>query len=255
MKRMAFLTALVLIAAAMPMLAQPPALRAGAQNFASDFQTLPVTSNVNGVGGSRFQTYLAILNPTASAFTVTASLYDANGTKRDATINLAAGELKTFDNFLEAVFNTTGGGAVTFSAPESAGGTHNNRFIINAEIWTTGTRYGTTVPVLEFAGSSSPQYSPGISTDSTSRTNIGCFNQANAANAIKATVYDKSGTQTIGTFNLNLPANAWGQTAVTSVVTNGLVKFEPSDSAVCYAVVVNNGTNDGHLVAATEFRP
>ena len=254
MKRMALLAALALAVAAMPALAQP-ALRPAALNFASDQQTIPVMANVNGVGGSRFQTFVAILNPTTSSFAVTASLYDTNGTKRDATINLAAGELKTYQNFLESVFNFTGGGAVTFSSPESAGGTHNNRFIVNAEIWTTGTRYGTTVPVLEFAGSSSPSFSAGISVDATSRTNVGCFNQSAAANAVKATVYDSTGKQAIGTFDLNLLPNAWGQTTITSVVSNGMVKFEPSEAAVCYAVVVNNGTNDGHLVPSAEYRP
>lgn len=254
MKRLVYLTALALVAAS-PLFAQPT-LRPATRNFASDFQTIPVMANVNGVGGSRFQTFVSILNPTASAYAVTASLYDANGTKRTATINLAAGELKTYQNFLDEVFSGyNGGGAVTFSAPDTAGGTHNNRFIINAEIWTTGTRYGTTVPVLEFAGTSSPSFSPGISTDSIARTNIGCFNQSSQANNIKATVYDNTGKQTIGTFNLNLPANAWGQTAITTVVTGGMVKFEPSDNAVCYAVVVNNGTNDGHLVPSTEYQP
>ena len=158
MRRLAYLTALAL-AAASPLLAQP-ALRPATRNFASDFQTIPVMANVSGVGGARFQTYVALFNPTASAYAVTASLYDASGTKRDATINLAAGELKTYTNFLDAVFNYTGGGAVTFSSTESAGGQHNNRFIVSAEIWTTGGRYGTSVPALEFAGSSSPSTSP-----------------------------------------------------------------------------------------------
>ena len=44
---------------------------------------------------------------------VTATLYDASGTKRTALIPLAAGELKTFTNFLDAVFSGfTGAGAV-----------------------------------------------------------------------------------------------------------------------------------------------
>lgn len=255
MKRLALLTALALAVAAMPALAQP-AVRSGAlNNFASDYQTVPVMANVSGVGGARFQTYVALFNPTASGYAVTASLYDASGTKRDATINLAAGELKTYTNFLDAVFNYTGGGAVTFSSPESAGGQHNNRFIVSAEIWTTGGRYGTSVPALEFGGSSSPSFAAGISVDSNTRTNIGCFNQASATNAVKATVYDNTGKQAIGTVNLNLGPNAWGQATVTSVVSGGLVKFEPADSAVCYAVVVDNGTNDGRFVSAAEYRP
>src|SRR5436190_7913035 len=93
MKRLVYLTALTLVAA-MPLFAQP-ALRTATRNFASDYQTIPVVANVAGVGGSRFQTYVSIFNPTSSAFSVTASLFDANGTRKDATINLAAGELKS----------------------------------------------------------------------------------------------------------------------------------------------------------------
>src|SRR5689334_1988360 len=118
--------------------------------FASDFQTVPVVANTPGVGGS-FQSYVALFNPTSSAYSVTATLYDAAGTKRTALISLAAGELKTYTNFLDSVFNGfTGGGAVTFSSPDSAGGTRNNRFIVNTEVRTAGSRYATPIPVLEF---------------------------------------------------------------------------------------------------------
>src|SRR3954467_10148860 len=133
-----------------------------AQAFASDFQTIPVVANVGGIGGS-FQSYVALFNPTSSAFSVTATLYDATGTKRTALIPLAPGELKTYTNFLDAVFSGfTGGGAVTFSSPDTSGGTRNNRFIVNTEVRTAGTRYSTAIPVLEFAGSGSRSFAPGI---------------------------------------------------------------------------------------------
>ena len=74
-------------------------------------------------------------------------------------------------------------------------------------------------------------------------------------NSIKATVLDSTGKLTIGSVTLNLPAKAWGQTAITSVVSDGYVQFDPSDSAVCYAVVVDNSTNDGQFISAAEYRP
>src|SRR6476646_3878439 len=192
--------------------------------FASDFQTVPVVANIPGIGGA-FQSYLAIYNPTSSAFSVTASLFDVNGTKRTALIPLAAGELKTYTNFLDTVFNGfTGAGAVTFSSPDTSGGTRNNRFIVNTEVRTAGTRYSTAIPVLEFAGSSSRSFAPGVTVDSNTRTNIGCFDQSGAANSVKATILDNTGTQTIGTVTLNLAANGWRQTSVSSVVSNGTVQ-------------------------------
>ena len=251
------IVACALFAVATASFAQP-ARRASSQNtFASDSQTVPVMANVTGVGGAKFESYVSILNPTLSAFAIDVTLYDSAGNTHDATINLAAGEMKTYANFLNSVFAYNGGGAVTFESPESAGGTHNNRFIVSSEVRTgTGnSSYSTPVPSLEFAGSSSPSFAGGITVDSNSRTNIGCFNQADSANSVKATILDRTGATTIGTITMNLAANAWGQAAVSSIVSDGYVRFEPSDSAVCYAVVVSNTTNDGRFISATEYTP
>ena len=238
---------LALAVAAAPAFSQP---RPRTQNFASDFQTLPVVANVTGIGNAQFQSYVALFNPTGSAFPVEVTLYDAVGGEHEATISLAAGELKTYTNFVQTVFNYTGGGAATFRSPDPA-----NRFILTSEVRTGAAgAYTTPVPSLEFAGSNSRAFSPGIIVDANWRTNVGCFNQSGAANAIRATVLDKNG-MTAGTVNLNLAANAWGQLPVNALVTDGVVRFEPSEAAVCYAVVVSNSTNDGRFISATEYAP
>ena len=253
MKRLASLLAITMAVITLPALAQGRAPHA--LGFASDFQTVPVMGNVPGIG-STFQTYVAILNPTTSAYSIQASLFDASGVRHDAVITLAAGELKTYPNFLDAVFSGfVGGGAVTFRSPDTAGGTRNNRFIIDTEVHTSGARLGTSVPALEFAGTSSRSFSPGVTVGAASRTNIGCFDQSGSPNPIKATVLDSTGTQTLGTVTLNLGANAWGQTTLTTIVSNGTVQFDPTDSAVCYAVVIDNTSNDGRFVMASEYRP
>jgi hypothetical protein len=255
MKRLMTLTILSLAVATSTSLSAQVARRPGALNsFASDFQTIPVMANVPGIGAT-FQSYLAILNPTRSAFSVQVSLFDSSGVKHDASITLAAGEVKTYTNFLDEVFHFQGGGAVTFKAPESTGGTHNNRFIISSEVRTSGTRFSTTIPALEFAGTGSPSFVAGVTADSNFRTNVGCFNQSDAANRVKVTVFDNTGQQTLGTLDLNLPANAWGQAGVGAVVSNGYVRFEPDGAAVCYAVIVDNSTADGRFISAAEFQP
>jgi len=252
MKKLLSLTALAFVIA-LPTFAQR-APRAASQNFASDLQTLPVVANVPGVG-STFQSYLSILNPTASAFTVTASFYDSNGTKKTASINLAAGEVKVYQNFLQEVFQSTGGGGVTFSAPESTGGQHNNRFIIDSEVWTSGTRYGASIPTVEFAGSNSRSFTGGISVDTGHRTNAGCFNQSSVANKVTIKVLDASGKNTVGNAEINLAANGWGQVPILSVVTGGTLQFDPAEAVVCYASVVDNSTNDARFQVATEYLP
>ncbi|HUP61705.1 MAG TPA: hypothetical protein VNA69_14940 [Thermoanaerobaculia bacterium] len=242
-KKLIYLIAFTLT---LPLFAQQQQLRR--LNFASDFQTVPVMANTTGIGGAEFQSYVALLNPTSSAFTVDVTLFDANGTERDATISLAAGEQKTYTNFLEDVFGFEGGGAVTFRSADGA-----KRFVISTQV-TTG-NYSTQVDVLEFPGSNSRSFAAGVTVDSTSRTNIGCFNQSDAQNAVTAKILDKSGQLTLGTINLSLPANAWAQTSVGTVVSDGVVQFDPSEAAVCYAVVVNNLTNDGRYVSAAEYTP
>jgi hypothetical protein len=116
MKRLASLLALTMAVITMPAFAQPrvPVV----QGFASDFQTLPVVGNVSGIGSS-YLTYVAIFNPTTSAYAVQTSLYDASGVKHDATINLAAGELKTYSNFLDEVFQGYKGGDRTAIMPRA----------------------------------------------------------------------------------------------------------------------------------------
>jgi hypothetical protein len=244
------LTVLAMLFAAASAFAQ--ARRPVAQDFASDSQTVPVVANVTGVGGAAFISYLAIFNPTPASYSVTASFYDAGGVKHDAMINLAPGELKTYTNVLDSLYRLSGGGALVLTAPESAGGQHNNRFIVNSEI--RSGRYSTLVPVLEFPGTNTQSFAAGVSVDATSRTNIGCFNQAGVANKITASIFSNGG-QPAGTAELNLPANGWGQTSVNTIVSNGYVRFVPTEDAACYAVVVDNSTNDGRLISAVEYRP
>lgn len=249
MKRIIFITALITaLILALPLCAQ--SRRATPfTSFASDSQTVPVLANTTGIGGATFQSYVALLNPASASIPVEVTLYDPTGTKRNATITLAAGELKTYSNFLLEVFNYTGGGAATFKAPSG------QRFIVNTEVRTGGTRYSTSVPSLEFAGSSSKSFAAGITVDANSRTNVGCFNQSAADNVVKATVYDKTGTQNLGSSTLNLAANGWGQTSINAIVSGGYVVFEPQEAAVCYAVVVDNSTNDGRFISAAEYTP
>lgn len=248
MKRLICLVALAIVT--IPTFAESARRTPRSLSFASDFQTVPVMANTVGAGGAVFETYVALLNPGPSAFPVTVSLYDAAGVKHDAIIELGAGELKTFDNFLDSVFHFTGGGAVTFRSADSS-----KRFIVSAEVWTDDGRYGTSIPALEFAGTDSPSFAPGVTVSTNTRTNIGCFNQSGAPNTVTASILDATGHLTLGTVTLNLAANAWSQTAVSTIVNEGYVRFTPSDAAVCYAVVVDNFTNDGRFVSAAEFRP
>ena len=241
MKRLIVLLTLTMLA--VPMFAR----RVKIQNFASDFQTLPVVANVTGIGNAKYESYVALMNPTSRTFPVEVTLYDANGGEHEATLSLGPGELKTYTNFLQSVFDYAGGGAATFRAPDPS-----DRFILSSEVRTGG--YTTSVPALEFFGSNSPAFSPGVIVNANWRTNVGCFNQSESMNAITVRVLDANGAL-VGTQMMHLAGDAWGQMPIASVVGDGVVEFRPSEAAVCYAVVVSNTTNDGRFISATEYLP
>lgn len=256
MKRLASLMAVVLAVAATPAFSQSESSAVPLNNFASSSMVIPTMANVAGQQGARFQSHVSIMNPTTNAFPVRVSFYDAAGTKTTATIQLAAGELKVYENFMDSVLKLTGAGAARFETDDSAGGQRNNRFILSSEVWTTSAagRFGTTVPAFEFAGSDSKSFAAGITVDPSARTNVGCFNQSASANNIKVTIYDGTG-KSVATLTLSLLANAWGQTGVGANVVGGYAVFEPSESAVCWASVVDNSSNDGRFVSAAEYAP
>jgi len=208
--------------------------------------------NTQGQFGAFFKTRAAIMNPTAAAITVKVALYDGAGSVHEGSIDLAAGQIRSYENFLDTVLAYSGAGTVKL---QTLGGA-DQQFVVNSEVWTQGPggRYGTSVPAVAFTGSSAPSYSAGIWVDSSARTNVACFNDSASANKILADVFDPSGTR-LGTVTLDLAAKAWGQGSVSNSVSGGYVVFHPAGPASCYAVVVNNTSNDGHFIAAAEYLP
>jgi hypothetical protein len=225
-------------------------------SFASDSLTVPVMINASGAAGATFATYAALMNPTSKAFPVTVTLYDNGGNKTQKTINLAAGELKQYQNFLNEVFAYSGLGTVRFQSGAAVGGSTDNLFILSAEIYTTtsGVRYGTSLPTAEFPGTDSRSFSVGVTVDASNRANVGCFNEAKVANTVTANLFDGTGAQ-VTTLQLQLGPNTLAQRAVTAAVSGGYVRFDPSGPALCYAVVANNTTNDARFIPAVEYTP
>jgi hypothetical protein len=139
----------------------------------------------------------------------------------------------------------------------SSGAPNNdNLFIVNAEVYAgnSGRRFGTSIPGVDTPGTNSASYAVGITVNQDQRANLGCYNESGSSNTVHATVFDASGNQ-VTTKDLALAGHAWGQTRLDSDLAGGYVQFQPAAPAVCYAVVVNNGTNDGRFVTAVEYTP
>jgi len=227
-----------------------------ALEFTSTYAVVPVMANLQGVTGSFFATRVVLMNPTTSPYPIEVSLFGVGGFVTKTTINMAAGQMRTYDNFLGEVFSFTGAGTVKFESQRISGGSSNFQFVVASEVWTTSSngRYGTTVPTNFIEASNSDAYSAGIKVDAITRSNIGCFNDSSLSNVVEAAIFDFS-NNLVTTITLTLDPNSWKQVAIPNAVSSGYVRFRRSQPAFCYAVVVDNTTNDGNFIPAAEFTP
>src|SRR5262245_19711853 len=230
-------------------------------NALSAFPTvvIPVMTNNSGIiPGTFFKTKIAIINPTKLAYPIQVTLYDGNGQAGQVTINMLPGQVRNYDNFLEQVFAYSGAGSVVFNSGAGVpGGSALNDFIVSAEVFTDSPsgKYKTVVTsgaLLDAISNLSEAYSLGITVDGNTRTNVGAYNDSDSTNVIEADIYDASGSL-LNTVALTLGPRGWGQTAVSTNVTNGFIRWRAGNLAYCYAVVVDNRSNDGTFVPAAEY--
>ena len=225
-------------------------------NVASTSVVVPSVANVTGLTGSVFRSRISLFNPTAFTYPIRATFHNIAGNMSNVNITMAAGQMRVYDNFLGDVFSTTGAGSVRFESRLITGGSPNFQFVVNAEVWTvvSSGRYGTSVATVIGGASTSDAFSAGVRVDSDFRSNVGCFNDSGSTNVVVADVFDGS-NNLVTTVTLSVPPNAWAQSAIPASLSGGYVRFRPSQPAYCYAVVVNNTTNDGHFIPASEFTP
>ncbi len=222
--------------------------------------TIPVMANTGGLQGSFFKTRVAILNPTQLSYSIDVTLFSTAGQVGKATINMAPGQVRNYENFLQQAFNFSGAGAVEFDSLSGApGGSTGREFIVTSEVYTDGPggSYKTVVsagPSLEDTLPDFDNFSLGINVSTDSRANVGAFNSSVDANEINADVYDSSGTL-LTTITLTLAAKSWNQVAIPVTVTGGFIKWRLQSAAFCYAVVVDNKSNDGTFIPASDYVP
>ena len=223
---------------------------------ASTSVVVPSVANVTGVTGSVFRSRISLFNPTAFTYPIRATFHDTAGNMSNVNITMAPGQMRVYDDFLGDVFSTTGAGSVRFESRLITGGSPSFQFVVNAEVWTvvSSGRYGTSVTTTIGGASTSDAFSAGVRVDSDFRSNVGCFNDSGNTNVVVADVFDGS-NNLVTTVTLSVPPNAWAQAAIPASLSGGFVRFRPSQPAYCYAVVVNNTTNDGHFILASEFTP
>jgi len=226
---------------------------------ASSVITIPVMTNAPGALGGVFKTKVVVFNPTIFSFPVEVSLYGTNGFVGKTAISLAAGQVRNYENFLAEVFSFTGAGTVNFDSLSLPGGNSSLKFLVSAEVYMDSDkgRFKTVVSTgapLDSVSSTANAYSIGITVDGDTRTNLGCFNTSFSTNVISAEIYD-SANRLITTIGLTLGGGTWTQVSLPNSVSGGYVRWRPTGAAFCYAVVVNNTSNDGTFIPATNYVP
>ena len=227
---------------------------------ADPYHLVPVMANNPGQFGAYFKTRVNILNPTSFAYPIYVNLYGTGGKVGTKTISILPHEAKNYENFLQEVFNYSGAGSVEFDSWfDAPGGSPDYQFLVSAEVYTDSAngQYKTVVTTggpVDDIGPSREAYSPGISVNASARSNVGCFNDSTSSQTIQAHLYSASGNL-IHTYSMNFPGNGWSQIGISDTVSGGYIRWQPLASCYCYAVVVDNTSNDGTFINATKYVP
>ena len=154
---------------------------------------------------------------------------------------------------------TTGAGTVNFDSLSLPGGNANFKFLVSAEVYidSQNGRFKTVVstgPPLDSVSPTATAYSMGITVDADNRTNLGCFNTSFNTNVIIADVYDSS-NRLVTTSLIDCRRWQLDPSSLPNSVSGGYIRWRPVIAAYCYAVVVNNTSNDGTFVPAANYVP
>lgn len=214
---------------------------------------LPTSANVNGQFGAVFKTKVSIFNPTVYSYSIRAGLSNEDGEIASTYIAIGSGQTVTFNNFLSDVFGYYGGAAIDLSSGNDA-----YKFIVSSQVYVdTGSgRYTTSVQFADDLGAITPArpgYVVGITINSNFRTNIGCASNTSAPQTITLRAFDRDFNLVGDPFSFDMRGYSWAQYSVTVPLTNGGFMINASQNAVCYAVEVNNVSNDGTYQLAIPF--
>ena len=214
---------------------------------------LPTSANVNGRFGALFQTKVSIFNPTTYAYTIRAGLSTGDGEVAVTSISIQSGETRTFDNFVADVFGPYPAGAIDLDSGDEL-----YRFIVSAQVYvdTNVGRYTTSVQFADDLGALTPArpgYVVGLSVNSSFRTNVGCASNSPVSQTITLRAFDSDFFLVGDPFSFSIGGYGWAQYSVNVPLSNGGITIEATQNAVCYAVEVNNFSNDGTFQLAIPF--
>ena len=214
---------------------------------------LPTSANVTGQFGAVYKTKVSIFNAVNAPYDVRVGLSDGSGEIAHTSVSLAPGQTLTFNNILADLFGYTGGGAIDLDS-----GNTGFTFVVNSQVYvdTLGGRYTTAVQFADDLGAitpSRPGFVVGISVNSLRRTNVGCASNTSVPQTIRFQGFDADNFTVGSPLTFTLEGFGWAQAGVNFFLTNGGIQITTTGNAVCYAVEVDNTSNDGTFQLATPF--
>ena len=246
MKRIAILVSLIALA-----------LPASAGPLVNSSYLIPSAANTQGNFNAYFKTKVTFFNTNTVALSLVVALGTQNG-RITRILLIPASTFFTYENFLDEVFGYTGGGSILVTGSSTFG--------LNAEVYVDGPngRYSTPLQLVstsedQVAGSAESGRSTafGVHAEAGNRVNFGCTNLGVVPATVRAVVHTFTPTGT-ATVNMDLGAQSWQQVASPVAGDKMYVDFSvmaggdgnPSHGVYCYAVNVNNASNDGTLILA-----
>lgn len=214
---------------------------------------LPTSANANGQFGSVYKTKVSIFNAVNATYSIRVGLSTGVGEIAHLFIPINPGQTLTYNNILSDLFGYSGGAAIDLDSSNSG-----YLFIVNSQVYvdTLGGRYTTAVQFADDLGNiipSRPGFAVGVSVNSARRTNIGCASNSNFDQTITFQAYDANYFAVGAPFSFMLNAFGWAQYGVNLSLTNGGIQVKATQSAVCFAVEVDNTSNDGTFQLVTPF--
>jgi hypothetical protein len=214
---------------------------------------LPTSANVNGQFGAYYKTKVSIFNAVSASYFIRAGLSDSTGEIAHAFIAINPGQTITYNNILLEVFGYFGGGAIDLDSGDA-----NLRFVVNSQVYvdTASGRYTTAVQFADDLGAITPirpGYVVGVSVNASRRTNVGCASNSGVSQTISFQAFDSNNLAIGNPLVFVLAPYAWSQYSYAGFLTNGGIYVTATQNAVCYAVEVDNTSNDGTYQLATPF--
>ena len=207
---------------------------------------IPTMANSPGRHGAYYRTKV-ILSNFDSDLDLTIRLYGPGGAVAWRHRSIEANYYRTWNNFLEEVFDYRGTGAVEFSG--------NAPFTVAAEVYTTSSNGTYTTVVHNGPAPLTPYLSRAesvgvVTVNSSTRTNVGVFNSSDRSQTVTARVF-YGGEDPDQTITFDMPPKAWAQKSVSARGERGYIFWRIPREAYLWVVSVDNRSNDGTLAVPT----